>query len=272
MTKPRSAAKTKMPPSTTLAHSPAKPEEDKTNVLQVTRRPEVSEQRQMADLATDGIASNAITARTFLGTSQPSLSITEMVNSLKDHGQRVNGNDLAAAEQMLMAQSVALNAIFAEMARRSAINMGEYLDASERYMRLALKAQGQCRATVETLAAIKNPPVVYAKQANFASGPQQVNNGVPSSPAQAADTGYRTNTHAPVHAHGQNTNPSNELLEMTDGTRLDAGTQGQTGLPNPWLATVDAINRAKVGGGEGPSFSEQPQTRRAHSECHRAAS
>ena len=31
---------------------------------------------------------------------------------------------------------------------------------------------------IESLAQIKNPPVVYARQANFASGPQQVNNGV----------------------------------------------------------------------------------------------
>jgi hypothetical protein len=31
----------------------------------------------------------------------------------------------------------------------------EYLDATDRYLRLALKAQGQCRATLETLAAIK---------------------------------------------------------------------------------------------------------------------
>lgn len=34
------------------------------------------------------------------------------------------------------------------------------------------KAQSQCRATLETLAAIKNPPVIYAKQANISNGPQ----------------------------------------------------------------------------------------------------
>ena len=38
-------------------------------------------------------------------------------------------------------------------------------------MKLALKAQNQCRMTLETLAAIKNPPVIYARQANFANGP-----------------------------------------------------------------------------------------------------
>jgi hypothetical protein len=42
-------------------------------------------------------------------------------------------------------------------------------------LRLALKAQTQCRATVETLATMKNP-VVFAKQANIAHGPQQINN------------------------------------------------------------------------------------------------
>jgi hypothetical protein len=47
-------------------------------------------------------------------------------------------------------------------------------------MRIALRAQSQCRATLETLAAIKNPPIVYARQANITSGPQQVNNGVPA--------------------------------------------------------------------------------------------
>jgi hypothetical protein len=41
----------------------------------------------------------------------------------------------------------------------------------EAHARLALKAQSQCRATIETLAAIKNPPVVVARQANIAQGP-----------------------------------------------------------------------------------------------------
>ena len=44
--------------------------------------------------------------------------------------------------------------------------MNEHLPAAETYMRLALKAQSQCRATLETLANIKNPPTVFARQAN----------------------------------------------------------------------------------------------------------
>ena len=48
----------------------------------------------------------------------------------------------------------------------------------ETNMRIALRAQSQCRATLETLAAIKNPPMVIAKQANVTTGPQQINNGI----------------------------------------------------------------------------------------------
>ncbi len=67
-----------------------------------------------------------------------------------------------------------LDSIFNSLVQR-AIN-SEYLDHLDRYLKLALRAQSQCRATWETLAAIKNPPIVYAKQANIAQGHQQVNN------------------------------------------------------------------------------------------------
>lgn len=219
------------------------------NILRLPAREGVSNERELADLATDGVATNAMTARLFLAYSQPDLSITEMVQSLKDHGQRVNGNDLAAAERMLTAQAIALDTIFSEMARRSAMNLGQYLDASERYMRLALKAQGQCRATVEALAAIKNPPVVFAKQANIANGPQQVNNGVAPGRPQCAS--------APAHAHEQSGIKSNELLGIENGKRLDAGAQGAAGLANPRLAAVGTVYRAKVGRGTRQSSAKQ---------------
>jgi len=212
--------------------------EDKKNVLQVTSRQGVSEERQLADLATDGIATNAMTARSFLGPSQPLLSITEMVDSLKDHGKRVNNNDLAAPEQMLMAQAVSLNAIFAEMSRRAAVNMGSHLEPMERYLRLALKAQGQCRATVETLAAIKNPRVMFAKQANIAHGPLQVNNGVP--------VGFETCPPALAPAHGKTEIEPTKLLEGVKhgGTFLDAGTAATAAGGNSNVEAVGAVHRA----------------------------
>jgi hypothetical protein len=50
----------------------------------------------------------------------------------------------------------------------------------EARFRLALNAPSQCPTTLETLAAIKNPPIVYDRQANVTTGPQQADNGDPS--------------------------------------------------------------------------------------------
>lgn len=147
-----------------------------TDTVNIAGEPGKTTERVFADAAMTGTLGNAMTVRTFAHGTFGELHATECLDALRASVKAAQGGDLAGAEAMLAAQAAALNAIFGEMARRSALNMGQYLDAAERYMRLALKAQGQCRATLETLAAIKNPPIVYARQANIAHGPQQVNN------------------------------------------------------------------------------------------------
>ena len=203
MTNPKTA-KTAAPPA------PLVPV-DKTRQLDVICVPGKTDDRMLADLVTDGLASNASTAIRFIKPELGDVSLTELVASLRDQGEAVNRGDLASLERMLNGQAVALNAMFAELARRGALNMGERLDAMDRYFRLALKAQSQARATVETLAAIKNPPVVFARQMNVANGPQQVNNG-------PAPNGTPANAHP-----GETASRPNELLEdMTHGrTQLD---------------------------------------------------
>ncbi len=175
---------------------------------------------------TEGIAPNGSVMVRYLGMDHGELSLTDMVKSLKSQGEQVNAGDLGAAERMLSAQAAALNAIFGELARRAALNLGEYLGAAETYLRLALKPQSQSRATIETLAAIKNPPTVYARQVNVANGPQQVNN------AAAART--LENQSAPSKLSGE----SNELLghkgRFTAGIRAtDANLIGFAALPTP---------------------------------------
>jgi hypothetical protein len=98
-------------------------------------------------------------------------------------------------------------------------------------MRLALKAQGQCRVTLETLTAIKNPPAaVFARQANIAHGAQQVNNEASARPAT-------------THADACNLQRGrNELLEHQDGHRLDIGTAGAPGASGAAMATVGALD------------------------------
>lgn len=112
--------------------------------------------------------------------------LTETISVMRDKVSKVNTGDLTELEATLTAKTVSLNAIFNERVRRAALNMGEYINAAETYMRLALKAQSPCARTIEVLAAMKNPPVVFAKQANISHRHQQVNNSTNA-----------TNTHTP---------------------------------------------------------------------------
>jgi hypothetical protein len=146
------------------------------DTLDVPVKPGDSRERVLADMVASGIAGNAFTLKTFAAGTFGPLKLRECVAALKASASEIQAHDLKRAEFMLAVQASALDAIFGELARRAAANMGQYSEATERYMRLALKAQGQCRATLETLAAMKNPPVMFAGQANIANGPQQVNN------------------------------------------------------------------------------------------------
>ena len=122
-------------------------------------------------------------------------------------------------EAMLLAQAHTLDELFNNLARRAHLQEG--IAMIDPYLRLALKAQTQCRATLETLAAIKNPPIIYAKQANFANGHQQVNNGV-----------------TPSHT-GETKNEQNELLELKNGERLDTRATGKAIEADKAMAALD---------------------------------
>lgn len=118
----------------------------------------------------------AVTIKEY-GKSYGDLDLGGLIDSLTEQTRASSDGDLKRAEAMLTAQAHTLDAIFNSLARRAALNMGQYMDACDKYLKLALRAQSQCRTTWEALATIKNPPVMgYVRQANIAHGPQQVNN------------------------------------------------------------------------------------------------
>jgi hypothetical protein len=213
----------------------------KDRVLAVApSKPDATHGEQLAELLAGGIATNATLVTTFArGTVGDGLDLTATFNALQASGRAVQAGDLSGVEAVLAAQLVALNTVFGEMARRSALNMGEHLDATDRYMRLALRAQSQCRATAETLALIKQGPPVFARQANIAHGPQQVNNGIP----HASRTDPR--------ACEQSASGHPELLESRDGERLDPGTAGTAGRGNPTVEAVGTEHRPEDARGQG---------------------
>lgn len=176
-------------------------------------------------LAPSFLAANTIAS--ILPTDAP-LDIPALTSALSEQGRKAITGDLSRAEAMLMAQAHTLNAIFTALTRRAVAQ--EYLNQYETYMRLALKAQTQCRATLETLAAIKNPaPVTFVRQANVAHGPQQVNNG--GQPAE-------------ISRVRETENPPNKLLEQQHGERLDGGAAQAAVGADPAMAAVEAVHGA----------------------------
>ena len=146
----------------------------------------------LAKLSADGVLPLAFTADRFgRGVAGEDLDLTAMHARMVETGVQASAGNLERMECLLSAQAQTLNLMFTELARRAAINMGEHLDATETYLRLALKAQAQSRATVEALSEMKNPrSVAFIRQANVAQQ-QQVNNGV--AVTHARETGKLAN-------------------------------------------------------------------------------
>ena len=146
----------------------------------------------------------ALTINRVAGFTNPGMDMA-LVNELSEQAAAVLGGDLSRAEAMLTVQAHTLDFLFNSYVQRA--HRAEYLKQCEGYMRLALKAQAQCRSTVEALSAMKNPRVQYVNQQNVAVN-QQVNNG--------------TNT----SAQGERSTTQVSLLEAHPTTQLDFTTEG----------------------------------------------
>lgn len=151
--------------------------------------------------------------------------INEMIAELKQQTAAVQSNDLSRAEGMLIAQAHTLDGLFARLTSNALTSTD--MDKLERYMKLALKAQNQARATLQTLGELKAPKqVAFVKQANIGNQVQVNNDGSP------ARSRAKKKPKAP-----------NELLEVEHGERLDARTAGAAGGADPTMAPVGAKHR-----------------------------
>lgn len=152
---------------------------------------------------------------------QKQIDLPDLAAVLREQSKAVQSGDLSGIEAMLTGQASALQSLFARLAERAM--SCETVPGFEINMRMALRAQNQARATAETLAAVKNPTVVFARQANIAHGPQQVNNTIP---------------------RAENETAQNEVLEAVAHEPMDTGTPGTTGRSRKALEAVGPINRA----------------------------
>ncbi|MHB8472912.1 MAG: hypothetical protein ACYDC8_08710 [Gammaproteobacteria bacterium] len=163
------------------------------------------------------------------------LDIPALIALMREQATAVQGGSLAEAEAMLINQATALQSLFVRLIEKG-MAQGQLLQY-ETHMRLALRAQSQCRTTLEALAEIKNRrAVVFVRQANIAHGPQQVNN-------QAPRSGVSQHVRAPART-GDSANQSNELLEAKPHERMDSGAAQAAGGTDTPLETVGAIHGA----------------------------
>lgn len=149
----------------------------------------------------------------------------EAVLELGRQTAAINRGDMTRAEGMLVSQAHTLNALFVHLAGRALSSKN--MSGLESYMRLALKAQNQARATLQTLGELKAPKqVAFVKQANIGNQ-VQVNNGIQEKPVRTRKI----------------KKTQNKLLEVEHGKRLDTRATGTAGGTDPTMATLGTKHR-----------------------------
>lgn len=108
------------------------------------------------------------------------LSFEMALGVLKNNTKSINAGEVDKIEAMLICQANALEVMFSYLARKALAQ--QYFNQYQANIQLALKAQNQCRTTLQTLIQLKQPnQTAFIKQTNIANGNQQVNNNFISS-------------------------------------------------------------------------------------------
>jgi hypothetical protein len=162
------------------------------------------------------------------------VALNELIAKLGTQTDAMKGGDMSDIEAMLFNQALTLQTMFTALSRRAANNVGKYTNTVDLYMKLAFKAQAQCRSTLEALAEMKQPrSATFVRQANIANGPQQVNNGNVANMQQ----------YAPAPARDTFGNQPNELItdeRATNGNPMDTRSAATASAGNSNVEAVEA--------------------------------
>lgn len=196
----------------------------KTTTLKITKRKGETDSQALARVALNPVVDAAETITKYDSAAGDGPEIWDLIKELdRSINATLDQERMYEAQSLLVAQANVLNSIFHQLAGRAAANMGHYLEATDTFMKLALRAQSQCRATLQTVSEIRNPKLAsVVKQANIAGGHQQVNN---------------------LPAEGEI--PPNELLEHEKHERLDFAAPSETGGEYSELEALGESDRPK---------------------------
>lgn len=158
--------------------------------------------------------------------------IKTRVAILGDAAREARAGGKGMSSDILMTQAMVLDTMFTELAARAATSMGRNLEVTDRYMRLALKAQANCRSTIEALAKLHQPREQVVKHVHVNEGGQAI----------VADqfhqhTGGSANAGWPEQPHATRTSGDGPSM-------LGADSQGD-GVPISGGARAEAVPHAR---------------------------
>lgn len=116
----------------------------------------------------------AVFAGNMLNGSGEAVSLMDAAAVIAQRASEAMKGDLSFASATLASQAIACDIMFSEFTRRAAYNLNENMDVVERFARLAMKAQSNCRATLETLAKLHQPREQTVRHININAGGQAV--------------------------------------------------------------------------------------------------
>ena len=191
----------------------------KKQIIELKQRKDQTKEEALAEFNSKSDFLSTAVKESFNISLGDDFSFQSTMQVLEKTIQQIQSGDLSKIEEMYISQAVALEAMFTSLARRAKAQ--EKLLQYDTHMRFALKAQNQCRATLQALVQLKQPSnTTFVKQANIAQGHQQVNN-----------------------LAEKNITPQNELLKG-NYAELDTGT---TTTPKGIDTTLEALGKVHRG-------------------------
>lgn len=175
--------------------------------LTIQLQQDESEEQAVARVMLSPALQSARTLKEFINSSDD-IDLQALIDCVESQVDQVRDGDFKRIDQMLLSQAHTLDAVANSLFRRA--RNQEYMTNLESCLKLGLRAQNQCRTTLETLVRVKTPKT-RLQQTNIAHN-QQVNNQL---------------------------GVQNELMEKSDGERLDTGTPPEAVRADPDLETVD---------------------------------
>lgn len=145
--------------------------------LEVEKRKDEKVGKTLARVTLDPQTRNASVAMVYGGAMFGDNHRPDLMQSseaLAEEITRAMAGDLSLASRVYASQAITLDAMFTELARRAAMNLGQYPQAVDRFARLALKAQSNCRATLEALAKLHQPREQTVRHVHVNEGGQAI--------------------------------------------------------------------------------------------------